>query len=127
MVRNRFLLDTHIFIWWMDSNKRLSKEVAVILSNPQNHIFVSVGSVWEIIIKKAARKLKVPKDIEGGIHASGFNLLPIEMAHVLRIDQLPHYHKDPFDRLLIAQAKEEQCVLITDDPKIKKYNITILN
>lgn len=123
MEKTNFLLDTHIFIWWMENDKKLSKEIISILSEPNDQVFLSVVSVWEIIIKQAKKRLKVPDDIEGGIHDSGFKLIPITLRHVLAVKKLPFYHKDPFDRMLIAQAKAENLNLITTDQKIKKYDI----
>jgi len=127
MVSNKgFLLDTQVFIWWMEKNPRLSNELFKLLNDPQDQIFLSVASVWEMVIKKGKKKLKSPKDIEGGVKASGFSTLHIEILHVLGVEKLPSYHKDPFDRILIAQAKIENLTLITSDQKIWKYNIDIL-
>lgn len=122
----RYLLDTHIFIWWMEKNSRLSKDIFSLLNNSQNQIFLSVASVWELVIKKAKKKLKIPKDVEGGIKASGFTPLNIEMLHILGIDKLPMYHNDPFDRIIISQAKVEHLTLITADEKILKYDLSLL-
>lgn len=120
-----FILDTHIFIWWMDKDKRLRKEVITILRDHQFTVFLSIASIWEMIIKKGKGKLVTSIDIEEGIKASGFSLLPIELSHVLTIDTLPLHHKDPFDRILIAQAIKENLVLITDDVKMRKYKVKI--
>jgi len=122
----KILLDTHIFIWWMEKNKRLSKDIFNLLNNPQNQIFLSVASVWELIIKKAKKKLKTPKDVQGGIKASGFIPINIEMLHVLDLEKLPMHHNDPFDRIIISQAKIEHLTLITADKKIWKYNLALL-
>ena len=122
----RYLLDTHIFIWWIEKNKRLSKDIFNLLNNPQNQIFLSVASVWELIIKKAKKKLKTPKDVQGGIKASGFIPINIEMLHVLDLEKLPMHHNDPFDRIIISQAKIEHLTLITADKKIWKYNLALL-
>jgi|SRR3989338_962061 len=122
----RYLLDTHIFIWWMEKNKRLSKDIFNLLNNPQNQIFLSVASVWELIIKKAKKKLKTPKDVQGGIKASGFIPINIEMLHVLDLEKLPMHHNDPFDRIIISQAKIEHLTLITADKKIWKHNLSLL-
>lgn len=122
----RYLIDTNIFIWWMEKNKRLSKNLFNLLNNPQNQIFLSVASVWEIVIKKAKKKLKTPKDVEGGIKASGFVAINIEMLHVLGIEKLPIHHNDPFDRVIISQAKTENLTLITTDKKIWKYDLSLL-
>jgi len=121
-----FLIDTQIFIWWMEKSKRLSEKSFDLLNDPQNKIFLSVASVWEIVIKKGRRKLEVPKDVRGGIEKSGFIPLPIEVFHVLGVEKLPHYHKDPFDRILISQAKVEDFTLITSDEKIWKYDLSLL-
>lgn len=122
----RYLIDTHIFIWWMEESKRLSEEILNLLNNPQNEIFLSAASIWEIIIKKVKKKLKTPKDIERGIKASGFTPISIEMLHVLGIERLPLHHNDPFDRIIISQAKTENLTLITADKKIWKYDLPML-
>lgn len=130
MQANRgFLLDTHIFIWWMGDDKRLSQKTATLLRDPHNQIFLSTGSIWEMIIKKGKGKLNIPiaLDLESGIRTSGFNLLSIEILHVLELEKLPQHHKDPFDRILIAQAKIERLILITDDVKIAKYEVDIFS
>lgn len=122
----RYLIDTHIFIWWMEGSNRLSRNIFNLLNNPQNKVFLSVASVWEVIIKKAKKKLKTPKDVEGGIKASGFIPISVEILHVLGIEKLPMYHDDPFDRIIISQAKVERLTLITADKKIWKYNLPLL-
>lgn len=119
----RYLLDTHVFIWAMENKKRLPESIKNEIINPSNTIFVSVATVWELIIKSAKKKLKAPKDIKGDIAASNFQLLSIEIEHVLNVRKLPDIHKDPFDRILITQAKVEKLTLITSDPKIWKYKI----
>ena len=123
VAENIFLLDTQVFIWWMEKNRRLAEELYNLINNSDNQIFLSVATVWEIVIKKSKGKLKVPNDIKGGIKTSGFNLLPIEISHVLALEKLPPHHRDPFDRILIAQAQIENCTLVTNDPKIKRYKI----
>lgn len=122
----RYLIDTHIFIWWMERSSRLSRNIFNLLNNPQNKVFLSVASVWEMIIKKTKKKLKTPKDVEGGIKASGFIPISVEILHVLNIEKLPMYHDDPFDRIIISQAKVERLTLITADKKIWKYNLSLL-
>lgn len=107
----------------MEKNRRLGEELYSLLNNSENQILLSVATVWEVVIKQSKGKLKLPNDIKGGIKASGFNLLPIEISHVLAVEKLPKFHRDPFDRILIAQAKVENCTLITNDSKMKKYKI----
>lgn len=127
MKATNYLLDTHIFIWGMEESIRLSKDIKLKISDPSNKVFISVATVWEIIIKRAKKGLNVPKDIVGGIKASGFQLLSIEVAHVLEVEKLPLYHKDPFDRILIAQAKVENLTLITSDQKFQKYKLALVS
>lgn len=126
MVRSKFLLDTHIFIWWMEKNKKLSKEIFAVINSPSNELFVSVASIWELIIKKMKKKLKLSQNIEDGIKRSNFKVLPVELPHVLGVEKLLGIHKDPFDRILISQAKVENLVLVTSDEKIWKYNTKVL-
>lgn len=123
---NRFLLDTHIFVWWMKQEKRLKKEIAAVLKNPENQIFLSVASVLEIVIKKKIGKLKVPQNWKEDLRESSFLLLPITFENAFQLESLPLFHHDPFDRMLIAQAQSEGATLITGDIKIWKYNVTLL-
>ncbi len=120
-----YLLDTQIFIWAMQGDKRLSKSLKDIISDSKNKIFISVVSVWEIVIKKR-KGLKVPKDISGAIEKANLTLLPIEVKHVLEVEKLADFHKDPFDRILMAQALVEDLTLITSDQKIWKYNLKLI-
>ncbi len=123
---NNFLIDTHIFILWMENSNLLSKDRYQLLNNSQNEIFISIASIWEIIIKKPKNKITVPMNIEEGILSSGFSPLPIKLSHILALEQLPIYHNDPFDRILITQAKTENLTFVTDDAKIKKYDLKIV-
>lgn len=125
---NSFLIDTEIFIWGMEKSSKLSSKVRLLLENQENQIFISIASIWEMVIKGGKGKLKLPKNIEEDIEVAGFKILPIEVPHVLAVKELPNYqdHKDPFDRILISQAKVENLTLITSDPKIWKYKITML-
>lgn len=126
MENKAFLIDTQIFIWWMENNRRLRRDLFVLLNDSANSIFLSVATVWEIIIKTGKKKLKVPMDLESGIKKSGFQLLPIEITHVLEMEKLPLHHRDPFDRILISQAITERLALITSDEKIWKYKLSIV-
>ena len=122
-INNRYLLDTQIFLWWMDGAKKLNNDLIKIIKNPENQIFLSVASIWEIVIKKTIGKLRMPTNWKDDLGKSGFLILSIELEHVFKIENLKYHHKDPFDRMLIAQAKVENLILITNDPKIRKYNL----
>lgn len=121
-----YLLDTQIFIWWMEENKRLPAKIKAIIDNPANSIFLSVVIPWEIVIKLKNNKLKVPKNFVEFVTNGVFEILPIQMSHVLEVGKLQLHHKDPFDRILISQAKVEGLTLITSDEKIWKYKIPLI-
>lgn len=120
-----FLLDTHVFVWWMEKSQQIPANLYNILNDPQNSVYLSVVSIWEMVLKRAKGKLKTTVDLND-IKSRGFITLPIEASHVLGIEKLSKHHADPFDRLLIAQAKIENLTLITADQKIAKYKIDIL-
>lgn len=119
----RYLLDAHAFIWWMENNRRLNENIKTTIDNPLNTVFLSAISVWEMIIKKRLGKLKLPKTWKKDIKSGKFQILPMTLEHALAIENLSLHHKDPFDRMLVAQAKVEKLTIITIDPKIKKYKI----
>lgn len=120
-----YLLDTQVFIWWMEENKKLPASVKSIIDDPLNNIFLSVVTPWEIVIKIKAKKLKVPKNFAEFIMNGVFKVMPIQVAHVLGVEKLPSYHKDPFDRILISQATVENLTLVTSDQKFRKYNLSL--
>ena len=121
-----YLLDTHIFLWSLDETKTLTKEVAKILKDPRNRIFVSVATAWEISIKQKKGKLPLKTTLEECFRKSNFEILEIKLPHILQLENLPTYHKDPFDRILVAQAIVEKLMIITEDGKIKKYDVSVL-
>jgi PIN domain nuclease of toxin-antitoxin system len=121
------LLDTHILLWWLADDKRLPKAVVETIAATNGSIFVSVASVWEIAIKVAQNRIKVDPDILlDGIAQSGFQLLPITAQHALQTAHLPLYHRDPFDRMLVAQAQVEPLHLLTHDAALRPYGDAIL-
>lgn len=119
----RYLIDTHILIWFMEKKRRIPVRILTLLADPNIEVLISVVNVWEMVIKQQSGKLKVPKDIQGDIKKAGFKILPIEISHVLGIRNLSNIHKDPFDRILLAQAQEENLSFITADSKLAKYKI----
>ena len=119
----RYLLDTHIFLWWLADDKKLLEKPRELIKNPDNQIFISVASAWEMSIKSKIGKLSLKTTIHDCFEGSGFLVLDLLLTHVLELDKLPPYHQDPFDRILIAQSKVENLILISDDMKIKKYDI----
>ncbi len=128
MAKNKqLLLDTHIFLWWMQGSKKLSKKLVKVLKNPDNQVFISTASIWEMIIKKKLGKLKIPNNLKTILSKSGFEVLSISLDHVLELEKLPPLHKDPFDRILIAQAKTEHLILATNDKKNSRYEVLIIS
>lgn len=121
-----YLLDTHILIWWMADDSKLSVKASQLIKNPKNACFVSAVSAWEIAIKKALGKLKAPDDLELALRQNNFVPLNITITHALTVGKLPNYHSDPFDRMLITQAKLEDFTILTHDPIFKKYSVSVI-
>jgi len=122
----RLLLDTGALAWWFTSDKSLSEAADRAIKSKANEIVVSVASAWELSIKDNAGKLRMgnllarlPDDLEN----SGFTVLPIELEHAMRAGALPLHHKDPFDRMLIAQAHAESLFVISSDPVFDHYGV----
>lgn len=119
----KYLLDTHILLWWLGNDKRLSTEFRGIIADPENIVHVSSVSVWEIAIKSEIGKLKIPDKLEETLIEHDFLPLAINFRHALLAGQLPMLHHDPFDRMLLAQASIEELTLLTDDKLLKQYDI----
>ena len=115
------LLDTHVFLWFLIQSPRLSKAVYhQIETTPV--VYVSAASLWEIVIKVQLKKLSAdPHELAAKITASGFQELPVSVPHTLGLEQLPFHHRDPFDRILLAQAHVEHLRLLTCDANLKPY------
>ncbi len=121
----KILLDTHTFIWWDSDPAKLSPTALTLISDKSNELLFSVASVWEMQIKlklgKLNLKLPLAEIIEGQQRGNKIQLIPIMLEHVLELENLPYHHKDPFDRLLIAQAIVEGAALVSNDPEFPKY------
>lgn len=121
------LLDTHTFLWAIDDHPSLSPEARAAITDGNNMVFVSAATAWEISIKKAIGKLTVPgESYLDELTAHRFTPLDITTEHALAVENLPPYHMDPFDRLLIAQAKIEKLTLVSRDPRIKQYAVRVI-
>ncbi len=122
------LLDTHTFLWAVDDNPNLSQEARAAIIDGNNLVFVSAATAWEISIKRAIGKLSVPYgSYLNELKAHRFTSLDITTEHALAVENLPQHHKDPFDRLLIAQAQIEKFTLVTRDTRIKQYAVQMIN
>lgn len=122
----RLLLDTHALLWWLAEPEMLSAEARDAISNSSNDVYVSAASAWEIAIKKRLGKLEAPDDLEIQIYESRFTSFPIDLQHGLAVEHLPPIHRDPFDRMLIAQARLEQLTLVSRDEMIPRYDVSVL-
>ncbi|MFP4614782.1 MAG: type II toxin-antitoxin system VapC family toxin [Thiohalorhabdus sp.] len=123
----RLLLDTHAFLWWLAEDPRLGAGARKRIAEPANPVYVSAATGWEIGIKKALGKLQAPDDLDAVVAEEGFTHLPITFFHGEQAGALPAHHRDPFDRMLVAQAQAEGLVVVTRDPQIKAYGIRTLN
>jgi len=126
----RALLDTHAFLWWIAGDERLSVHASQSIADGRNEIFVSAASIWEIAIKGRLGRLSIPGDpgrfIGGQIVENSFRGLPIVAGHALRVWELPDHHRDPFDRMLVAQAQVEGLALISRDQQVSRYDVEVV-
>ena len=122
----KFLLDTHVLLWWLSDNKSLTTKAVTAIRNGENTIFVSAATAWEISIKRVLGKLKAPDGLEETLESNRFHQLPISIRHGLIAGSLPRHHDDPFDRMLIAQAQTEHLTIITHDVRMEQYGVSLL-
>ena len=120
------LLDTHALLWALESPGVLVAPAREAIANPRNAVYVSAASVWEVAIKRALNKLRVPPNLIESIGTVGFSELPITAFHAEQAGSLPLLHRDPFDRMLVAQAQAEGLILVTRDANISRYGIRTL-
>ena len=120
------LLDTHALLWWLANDPRLGDAAREQIADPAVEVAVSAASAWEISIKQALGRLEMEADLAIAIAASGFRELPITIEDALTAGALPRHHRDPFDRMLVAQALREGCTIVTADPDIALYGAPVL-
>jgi PIN domain nuclease of toxin-antitoxin system len=119
----RLLVDTHALLWWLTDDPALSTAARDAIADPANEPLVSTASVWEIAIKRSLGKLTAPDDLPDQISDEGFAWLPISALHAWQVHDLPMHHRDPFDRVLVAQALIERLPLITADARFEAYGV----
>jgi PIN domain nuclease of toxin-antitoxin system len=119
----KLLLDTHSYLWWDSDDSKLPESHRAAIASPRNEVFVSAVTVWEIAIKRSIGKLIFEQPVGRSIEAHGFRTLPITVEHAEWAGGLPPIHRDPFDRLLVAQAHLEGLVLVTVDDQILRYQV----
>ncbi len=118
------LLDTQVFLWWLDDPLLLSKAARKAIGDGKNTVYISAAVVWEIAIKRALGKLDAPHDLEAAMNSNRFLPLPVTIPHALAVATLPGHHRDPFDRLLIAQAQHEGFKLISRNHHVPLYGVS---
>lgn len=123
----RLLLDTHAFLWWLADDPRLGEKARALIADPANEVFVSAASGWEAAIKAALGKLELPGPLDAAVEEEGFTHMPITFFHGEQAGSLPPHHRDPFDRMLVAQAQAEGLTVVTADPHIAVYGIRTLD
>lgn len=125
----RLLIDTHVLIWFLEGSKLLAKPRRQIVADSQNDVFVSIASLWEIAIKISVGKLTLARplaDVVKQIAVENIEILPIAAAHTLQVSVLPFHHRDPFDRIIIAQSQIENLNVMTDDIVFGSYGVKLL-
>jgi PIN domain nuclease of toxin-antitoxin system len=122
----RLLLDTHAFLWLVSDDPRVSRRAREVFSDKKNEVFLSVASVWEMAIKLSLDKLRVqgslPEVIAQEVRNNAVKVMPVELEHALLVSSLPFHHRDPFDRLLVAQALVEKLVVLSNDDAFDRYS-----
>jgi PIN domain nuclease of toxin-antitoxin system len=126
----RLLLDSHTFLWWVKDDPSLKRRARAAIADVDNECFLSHASIWEMAIKASLGKLKLPSTIERFVieqcETNSFHLLPITLAHIASVEALPLHHRDPFDRLLVAQARHEAMALVSRDASLKAYGVPVI-
>ena len=124
----KVLIDTHVLLWGLQDESKLSRRVRTLL--PAAEVWISVGSLWEIIAKVQAGKLVLPSAVGNYLATqltkNGVSVLPLTFDHVRRLEQLPLHHRDPFDRILIAQSLNESLPLVSADPQFERYPLELI-
>jgi PIN domain nuclease of toxin-antitoxin system len=122
----KLLLDTHAALWWLSDDDRLGPSAAEHLRDDSNHVLLSAAVVWEAAIKRAIGTLDTPGDLAATLLGAGVLPLPIELDHAVAAGELPRHHGDPFDRMLIAQARIEGATLVSGDEAMRAYDVPVL-
>lgn len=126
----RILLDTHAFLWWVTDSAELSRRARRLIADGGNEIFFSTVSAWEIAIKSKLRRITLPEDaqryIPEQLEQNAFQVLPLQLRHALGVTTLPDVHRDPFDRLLVAQALSEELAILSRDQRLAGYAVRVL-
>jgi PIN domain nuclease of toxin-antitoxin system len=122
----RLLLDTHVVLWWRQDSRRIKKAARAAIAGA-DIVYVSAASAWEVAIKSALGRLSLADGLDRHVMEAGFEALPITFAHAAEVGRLPAHHADPFDRMLVAQARVERLTLVTHDERLTLYDVERLS
>ena len=122
----KLLLDTHAALWWLSGDERFGETAARHLTDETNQVLLSAVVVWEVEIKRSLGKLEAPDDFASALLGAGAQALAISLDHVAAVEQLPWHHRDPFDRLLVAQASIEGAVIVSQDEALRPYGVELV-
>ena len=120
------LLDTHVLLWWLSEDDRLTSTMRAAIADPRTSVVVSAASAWEMSIKAALGKLAIPDDLAGELERQGLDALPVTVEDGVMAGALPRHHADPFDRMLIAQAARRRLIVVTADRRFAEYDVLTL-
>lgn len=123
----RLLLDAHVLLWWAGADKQLGAVAGQAIRDPGNEVFLSAATVWELSIKFAAGRLDMPEGLIPQTLAAGVERLSIDIEHAIEAAGLPRHHADPFDRMVVAQARRESMTLVTADRVLARYEVPLLS
>jgi PIN domain nuclease of toxin-antitoxin system len=124
-----YLVDTHVVLWFFNGDQIIPPKIRKLMTEDPGHVYISVASLWEIAIKFSLGKLEIDSGLPlflNSLEESGFRILPIQTEHILTVAGLPFFHRDPFDRIILAQAKTERFTIITKDDRFSLYDAKIL-
>ncbi|MGH2764150.1 MAG: type II toxin-antitoxin system VapC family toxin [Thermoleophilaceae bacterium] len=122
----KLLLDTHAALWWLSDDERLGATSAKLMTDASNQVLLSAAVVWEVAIKRSLGKLDAPDDFAGTLLGAGARPLPVGIDHTEAVGELAWHHRDPFDRLLVAQATVEQAVVVSNDEALQPYRVPLV-
>ncbi len=122
----KLVLDTHAALWWLSGDERVGADAARQLTDDTNQVLLSAAVVWELAIKRFLGKLQAPPDLAPTLLGAGAQPLPVTLDHAARVESLPWHHRDPFDRLLVAQALVEGAALVSRDEPLSRYGVSLI-
>lgn len=122
----KLLLDTHAALWWLGDGQRVGAAATRELNDPGNDVLLSAAVVWEVAIKRSLGKLRAPSGFAAALRGAGATMLPVSIEHAAAVEHLPWHHRDPFDRLLVAQAEVEGAALVSRDAHLAEYGVQLV-